>query len=352
MPVSPTYPGLYSEELPSSAHTIVPAPTSITVFIGYTHPFLGQVARESRWNEAIQIFSYADYERIFGGLYRSFVPSDVADAVYQFFLNGGSNAYVVPLKPKNHGAVTGDVTPLSGDLSGIRFTSKHLTDSLHKVSITIRNVHPAPNDNIADIVVTFGSMLEQYRNVKLLTGVPGSITDQDFVDKRLANSNIVTVNLAPPAASYPAVFTAGTRDLGDMSPQGNVVDTNDFLEVFGDDKPLAKVEIFNLLAIPGITDNGVWSAALAYCEKKLAFFIMDPPRFASADDEAGAAFTKIQDLIDGFPHASPNGALYFPYLKTVDPIGGRIREEPPSGYVAGIYARTDMRRGVWKATAG
>jgi uncharacterized protein len=79
---------------------------------------------------------------------------------------------------------------------------------------------------------------------------------------------------------------------------------------------------------------------------------MDPPENASADDTAPLGFTKIQDLLDTIPHVSPNGALYFPYLKTVDPVDGKIREEPPSGYVAGIYARTDMRRGVWKAPAG
>ena len=49
MPVTPTYPGLYIEELPSDAHTIEPAPTSITVFVGYTHPF-----KTRNFNEAVQ----------------------------------------------------------------------------------------------------------------------------------------------------------------------------------------------------------------------------------------------------------------------------------------------------------
>ena len=39
MPVQPTFPGIYIEELPSSTHTITAAPTSITVFVGYSHPF-------------------------------------------------------------------------------------------------------------------------------------------------------------------------------------------------------------------------------------------------------------------------------------------------------------------------
>ena len=38
MPITPTYPGVYIEELPSTSHTILAAPTSITAFVGYTHP--------------------------------------------------------------------------------------------------------------------------------------------------------------------------------------------------------------------------------------------------------------------------------------------------------------------------
>ncbi len=49
---------------------------------------------------------------------------------------------------------------------------------------------------------------------------------------------------------------------------------------------------------------------------------------------------------------SPNGAFYFPWLNSIDPLTSNTLEIPPSGYVAGIYARTDVNRGVWKAPAG
>src|SRR5215218_8555963 len=101
MPITPTYPGIYIEELPSTSHTIVPAPTSTTVFIGYTHPFktknfikLPDTVQEV--TPAVQLFSFQDYEREFGGFYSSeYLECHVAHAVNQFFLNGGSNAYVV-----------------------------------------------------------------------------------------------------------------------------------------------------------------------------------------------------------------------------------------------------------------
>ena len=49
---------------------------------------------------------------------------------------------------------------------------------------------------------------------------------------------------------------------------------------------------------------------------------------------------------------SQNGALYFPYLVSTDPITSNNIPMAPSGFVAGIYAATDVSRGVWKAPAG
>ena len=65
MPVTPTYPGIYIEEILSNAHTITAAPTSVTVFVGYTHPFK---TLPQNYGAAIEIFSFTDYEREFGGL--------------------------------------------------------------------------------------------------------------------------------------------------------------------------------------------------------------------------------------------------------------------------------------------
>ena len=102
MSTSYSYPGIYIQELPLNTHTITPAPTSITVFVGYTHPW-----KTSQFNTAIQLFSFTDYETNFGGLYTSgLICSDVARAVYAFFLNGGNNAYVVGLQPEAIGTAT------------------------------------------------------------------------------------------------------------------------------------------------------------------------------------------------------------------------------------------------------
>ncbi|MGC9969988.1 MAG: phage tail sheath C-terminal domain-containing protein [Bryobacteraceae bacterium] len=99
MPIAPTYPGVYIEELSSGVRTITGVATSITAFVGYTARGLD--------NRAQRIFSFADYERSFGGLASN---SEVSYTVQQFFDNGGSEAYVVRV-PKSDG-VAATITSL------------------------------------------------------------------------------------------------------------------------------------------------------------------------------------------------------------------------------------------------
>jgi hypothetical protein len=84
MPVTPTYPGVYIEEIPSGVRTIVGVSTSTAAFVDYFP--------QGPMNEAVEIFSWADFERQFGGLDTN---SEASYAIQQFFLNGGTQAYVV-----------------------------------------------------------------------------------------------------------------------------------------------------------------------------------------------------------------------------------------------------------------
>src|SRR5262245_19750154 len=139
MPVTPTFPGIYIEELPSNTHTITAAPTSITVFVGYSHPFKTKTAN---FGQALEIFSVTDYEREFGGFYSSDrLDNNLPNAVNEFFLNGGSDAWIVGLKPSyfdsagnNQGEVTAAVLPVGG----ISFTAREPTDANHQMILTIK----------------------------------------------------------------------------------------------------------------------------------------------------------------------------------------------------------------------
>lgn len=97
MSTSPTYPGVYIQELSSPVHSIAAVATSIAAFVGYTSRGID--------NRAEEIFSFADFERLFGGIASN---SELSYAVQQFFQNGGAQAYVV--RTPMHSATGANVT--------------------------------------------------------------------------------------------------------------------------------------------------------------------------------------------------------------------------------------------------
>jgi phage tail sheath protein FI len=110
---------------------------------------------------------------------------------------------------------------------------------------------------------------------------------------------------------------------------------------------LEAVDLFNIMALPGQTSGAVLSEALAYCTERRAMLIVDPPQTTRTVDDAQQWLNSIGAL------RSRNAAAYFPWVVLEDPVNGfRPVEYPPSGTVAGVWARTDTERGVWKAPAG
>jgi phage tail sheath protein FI len=118
---------------------------------------------------------------------------------------------------------------------------------------------------------------------------------------------------------------------------------------------LQKADLFNLLCIPPLTHDGdlgtqTRNAAAAYCEKRRALFIVDPLRGWATH---AAAITGVDDTTNFMSARSKNAALFFPLARSPDPQrDGQLTEFAPCGIVAGIMARTDGTRGVWKAPAG
>ena len=103
------------------------------------------------------------------------------------------------------------------------------------------------------------------------------------------------------------------------------------------------VDEINIAAIPGITSKALQSKLITHCETIMK------DRFAILDSEYGADLDGIRyqrNLYD-----TSYAALYYPWLYVSDPLTGGCINVPPSGCVAGIYARTDVTRGVHKAPA-
>lgn len=125
---------------------------------------------------------------------------------------------------------------------------------------------------------------------------------------------------------------------------------------------LDKVDLFNLLCIPDATraqagnssaldssvdPNAIYGAAIAMCDRRRAFLLLDAP--PNVNTVSGAVDYKTSGLV---VHDA-NGALFFPRLRLPDPLNNfQLRTFAPSGVVAGLFARVDSTRGVWKAPAG
>jgi phage tail sheath protein FI len=109
---------------------------------------------------------------------------------------------------------------------------------------------------------------------------------------------------------------------------------------------LESVDIFNILCIPGVSDAATIAEAAAYCQERRAFLIVDPPPGLTPD--------AMETLATGpkLPKTS-YASVSYPWIQIGDPLNnGALRSVAPSGTLAGVFARTDATRGVWKAPAG
>ncbi|MDB5717126.1 MAG: phage tail protein, partial [Sphingomonas bacterium] len=116
---------------------------------------------------------------------------------------------------------------------------------------------------------------------------------------------------------------------------------------------LEDVDLFNILCIPEATNlsdtdyRALYAAAEAYVEDRRAMLIVDIPQDVRRLDEMQTWLSENESL------RHPNGVVYFPRTNILDVLNGnRPRSMASSGTIAGLWARTDAQRGVWKAPAG
>jgi len=205
MPVRPTFPGVYIEEVPSGVRTIVGVATSVSAFIDYfaRGPMGNGVSR------AVQIFSFADFEREFGGLD---IRSEASYAIQQFFLNGGSEAFVIRAGTGFRTATVTleDSTP--GDafnvragrlIKGISVDDPGAWGNFVRLDVDYDTRDPA---NLFNLTVSEISPVgtqpvlrtEPFRNLTMAPGVPDSV--RPVVNE---GSKIVQVSAAPLGANRP-----------------------------------------------------------------------------------------------------------------------------------------------------
>src|SRR6185503_9774055 len=330
------------EEIPSGVRTIVGVATSITAFIGK--------ALRGPTDRPVFINSYGDSERIFGGLW---VDSNLGYAVRDFYANGGSQAIIVRL---HQGGTSAEIT-----VGGLPLVATNVGKWGNNLEVTVdHKTKDTTNTNQFNLKISeIDPVTKQAVRVENILNVSIDKTDPRYVplvlkddsllvDVKLDNSGNPTVpNARPSEATFKATAGSGA-DGGNLTQNNFINGTKDA------DKEglfaLEKADLFNLLCIPPYDANGNIETALVeraakYCEDKRAMLLIDPL----------AAWDTVAEVIAGVSAlgTSKNAALFFPRLRQPNPLReNKLEDFVPCGAVAGVFARTDAQRGVWKAPAG
>lgn len=368
-----SYPGVYVEEVSVQPAAVVAASTSVTAFVGRARR--GPVSDDADVRTPIAIRSWREYERTFGGLW---AESPMSFAVRHFFQQGGTHALIVRVAAGGSVARAsfrdGDFALSASSPGQWGGTIEFAVDYADGLGGTL----PAPYFNLT--VRHLDS--SQHEGYARLSTAPG---DPSHVAKVLgAQSQLVRALRVPNAPARPAerAFTLLQVDVGaDGDPVGAAQITDPSLAAAKRGLyALDHAPTFNLLVIPPFAEGVDVSAedsvhAASYCANRGAMLLVDAP--LSAGKKApliqtirvtppvfrgrvmppvlSLATRPLQVVMDHVQRIGPqpNTACFFPHVLAENPLrGNRVEAFAPSGAVAGVIARTDAQRGVWKAPAG
>ncbi len=366
MATAPTYPGVYIEEISSGVHTITGVATSITAFVGF--------APRGPVNDPTLVQSFSEFTRVFGGLS---AQSTMSYAVNQFFLNGGRDALILrtahltgagtkatkgtvdvggtgtkklSLEAASEGAWSGnllirvDQETSDKDAGSPKLFNLSIKDTATGAIEVLRNL--PPDSSVA-------ALIEQQSNLVRATATPTTRPDAD------ASINPGDDPFDPAHTDRYTPMPAGQD--GDQTEADLIPATDNGTAVYA----LARADLFNLLCIPPFLPAGNANAgrvlsstakgqAAKFCSDHRALFLVDPHPDWTAPSQITGGGTSLDTYVTGISSDDrKNAAIYFPYFRAADPeAGGAIADFPPCGAVAGVMARTDGSRGVWKAPAG
>lgn len=368
MPQALTYPGVYIQEVPSGVRTITGVATSITAFIGR--------AAAGPENDPVMLTSYADYERRFGGLD---ALSPMSYAVRDFYLNGGALALVIRVTHTDASAATISLAG-AGSPGGLMLEASSRGSWGNRLSALVdhetdralpRSSPPATDEERFNLQVRYRPRAGRDEFViERFNSVSTREDDPRFLPRVLERESAYVRVQGTMSALRPDLTSGWVDATADSGRDGSDVDDGDLIgEQSGKTGlyALNRADLFNLLCIPPPVRNittlpstytppspRVYQAALALCVERRATLIVDPdPAWgASIADAVDHAIDGRNDLNLTGP-AARNAALYYPCVRMVDPLrDSRVDTFVPSGIVAGVIARTDATRGVWKAPAG
>ena len=357
----PTYlsPGVYLEEIPSGSKPIEGVSTSTTAFIG--HASRGPI------DEPVLIGKFDDYVETFGNI--SSENDAMGLAVLAFYLNGGKSAYICRLGNRDGSNLpTYDTaeTELDGD-SGSASAVLTVTASspgawANSYSILVSNA----DSTARTFDLSIGVSDTEFEAIETFTDLSMDSNSEDFAELIVnENSSLVTIAIDAPGTETVDDTAATGVALGATTSgsDGGALGATDYTRFYN--TVFRKYRDASIIVLPGeqweenppasgTYSNAIISATRAYCETyKRSVMLIDLPQ----NMELPSSSPTVADL--GLP-TSTYTAAYYPWVQisnplfneTTNPLASRTVGVPPSAFAAGMYAKIDGKRGVWKAPAG
>ncbi len=357
--MSPSYlsPGVYVEEVDRGTKPIEAVGTAVAAFIGYTEraedvrpdgvrPLIGKPTLVTNWSQYVQKF---------GG----FVPGAyLPDSVYGYFNNGGGRAYIVSVKtlgvPSGEDKDSKAATAMLGDGNALKITAKQGGSAGNNINVTARPnpVEEGKEPTFTLNVTVNGKPTETFDGLTLKKG-------DTSAESVTTKSKLINVEIAAAPKGGALSIPAGNVNLAGGSVNTKAVSLTDYQGSAADRTGLGGLEAIDdvtMLIAPDLMSafenkeldlkgvQGVQQALIDYSERmRYVFAILDTPPNLNPQEAKEWRLSANYD--------STRAALYYPWIEIVDMASGNGKTKfvPPSGHMAGIYARVDETRGVHKA---
>ncbi len=345
----PTYlsPGVYVQEVSSGSKPIEGVGTAVAAFVGLTE--------RGPANTPTLVTNWTQFNTVFGDFVEG---SYLAHAVYGYFLNGGGGAYVVRIGSDGDPAQASAGAELvaRGDPGRpvYRITAAEGGPAGDDIVVEIGDPGEESEDTFKVSVSKGGKVEEVFDNVSTKRGATNAAT----VVK--ARSKLIRLEEVGNGGSMIVPERASVKLTGGTAVTAVRVTADDYVGNSADRTGFAGLEAVDevtMLSVPdvmaayqrGIIDleavQAVQLAMIAHCE-------LMGDRVAILDAPPSLNAQQVKEWrIDKAGYDSKYAALYWPWIKVFDPLKGQGVMIPPSGHMAGIWARNDDTRGVHKAPA-
>jgi phage tail sheath protein FI len=342
-------PGVYVEEVEAASRPIEGVGTSVAAFVG--------LAARGPVNQPTLVTNWTQFTKTFGEFIED---SYLAHAVYGFFQNGGGTCYVVRIGADGANGSTpvanGELTTSKDGKTLGAYRVKAMEAGPAGNDITVETAPASePADDAFKIVVSRGGrVVETIDNVTTKKGKQNAVTAVKEQSKLIELEEIASpTGVAVPTPGKVTLSGGGTQVSLRVTPDQYVGKPADRTGFAG----LEAVDQVTMLCVPdlmaayrkGAVDldgvQAVQLAMIAHCElmgDRMA--ILDAPPGLSAQQVMEWRTQKVR-------YDSKYATLYWPWINIFDPLSGRPALVPPSGHLAGLWARSDDTRGVHKAPA-